>query len=375
MIAAGICILVIGGGTSAVLLHTTGTHSLSGPPQMQQDNGYGDNNGGQFPGDGNQGIQRPDGNMGNDNNGSEAFGHGHNGHGPMDNNDNNGMPPQQDNGTQTPDSDQSMPGNKQQDKQDNNDNDDSSTKETSILTTSVQLNELLTTKTQAPANQPDSNQSFAGPDMGDRSMNGYGMNGHGMMGNDMDHHDMGGHGMHHGSFLMQVLHSNQISLASKIAVLATAVLGFLWLILAWFTIVCYLYQTSTFSRMNPAIWTLLGIIGSVFALIAFFIARSILRIKCAVCGSWQDIGQAYCNACGSKLQRICEACGAAVSQDAAYCASCGAEQQTSTLIKDAKPDDSFASDETAVIDELSDADETDTQNETPFSEGECVEEE
>jgi hypothetical protein len=114
--------------------------------------------------------------------------------------------------------------------------------------------------------------------------------------------------------------------------------------------------------MNPAIWTLLGIIGSVFALIAFFIARSILRIKCAVCGSWQDIGQAYCNACGSKLQRICEACGAAVSQDAAYCASCGAEQQTSTLIKDAKPDDSFASDETAVIDELSDADETDTQS-------------
>ena len=325
-----------------MLLHITGAHSLFGPPQMQQDNGDGDNNGGQFPEVGGPGRQMPDGNMGNGDKNGGTFGHGHNGHGPIDNNNSNGSqkPPRQENGTQTPDSDQSVPGNKEQDKQDNDDNDDNSTKETSILTTSIQPTELQTSD-----NQPDGNQNFTGPDMGDRSMNG------------------GGHGMHHGGFLMQVLHSNRTSLASKIAVVATTILGFLWVILAWLTIVCYLFRSSTFSRMNPALWTVLGIIGNVFALIAFFIVRSILRIRCAGCGSWQDIDQAYCSSCGKKLQHVCAACGATVSQDAAYCARCGAEQTVSSQIEEIDSDRLSESEESTSTNNLTDAEELSAQNE------------
>lgn len=122
-----------------------------------------------------------------------------------------------------------------------------------------------------------------------------------------------------------ILHNNQISIVTKIVILATTILGILWLLVVWYTIVCYLYRSSTFSRMNRTLWTILGIFGGILALLAFFIARSILKVRCENCDAWQDAEQAYCTDCGAALQQNCPGCGASVSQNAAYCPSCGKE--------------------------------------------------
>jgi hypothetical protein len=240
LIASGICIFLIGGGASAIMLHTLDANAFAkgSQPQLQQPGeGPGEMNGGQ-QGNGNLGDGGQQGQPGNmpGNNGGQFRGpDGHHGQGSMGNNGDMQAPPQ---------------GN-------------------------------------------DSQGNF------------------------------GGHGMHHDSFLHRILSNSQISIATKIVVLATTVLGILWAILTWLTIVCYLYRSSTFSGMNRVLWTVLGAIGSVLTLIAFFIVRSFLKARCENCGSWQDNDQTFCTTCGSMMRRDCPGCGTSVAQNAAFCPSCG----------------------------------------------------
>ena len=84
----------------------------------------------------------------------------------------------------------------------------------------------------------------------------------------------------------------------------------------------WLYQAATRSRMNTLLWPVLGVAGSVWALIPFLIARSFLRQRCSVCGTWQKKAL-YCHACGKQLIAACPACGEHCDPDDRYCPQCG----------------------------------------------------
>lgn len=278
LLAAGLCILIIGGGASAILLHTVDANALGGSTQIEQENSAG---------------RQPPGT-------AQPYG----GHGRFGNDGKQHLPDQ----NSTPDT-QEGNGASPENGANNDNNTGNSNNSSKSGNTSQDAN------TTGAIAQVASYQQTAGGNMG--SM--------GNMGGGFDGVRMDGRGGHHGHFLSMILHNNQISIVTKIVILATTILGILWLLAVWYTIVCYLYRSSTFSRMNRTLWTILGIFGGILALLAFFIARSILKVRCENCDAWQDAEQAYCTDCGAALQQNCPGCGASVSQNAAYCPSCGKE--------------------------------------------------
>lgn len=381
LIAAGICIFAIGGGTSAVLLHTVDANAFSRGVNMQQgmpgaqgqdgtqgqpggDANSGNGNfSGQVPGNGGFGGQGQDGSNGQNPGGS-------NGQNPGNDNSGNQLPDQRPgrfdmNGNQNApdaDSDSQLPDDKKDsqssEKQQNSQSSDNKQENQKSADNQTDTSKKQGDNAAAGSFWTDNNAQSATPmnavkvetpanympgiqvgGMDEQEMTGgvqnmrgqqgatggqdmrgqQGMNGdHCMNGGRMD-----GGRMHHAGFVSRVLNNSNVSIASKIAVLATTILGIIWAILMWLTIVFYVFRTSVFSGMNKVLWTVLAAVGHVFALIAFLIVRSIVNERCERCETWQDAGSEYCSNCGNAMSTNCPNCNASVSFHDAWCASCG----------------------------------------------------
>ena len=384
LIAAGICIFAIGGGTSAVLLHTVDAQAFTGMQQIRGNenlnqtmpggnggqggntlpDGNGQSGGNTLPDGNNQqgGNALPGGNDSSAGSGGNDFGY-RNGRGYGGRGFGNGGTPQgnadftaPDNGQNadapginTPPSDNSQssgtdnsqknaPDNSQKNASDsaqNKDTDNSrnagsgSTQKDGAPGTGTVMPAVMNTTAATGNTNTTAATGNTMPEAGEEtgagfvgSMQAAAMNRGGMGAGGREMNGFGGR-MNRAGFLQRVLGNANVSIASKIAVLATTILGIIWAILTWLTIVFYVFRTSVFSNMNRVLWTVLAAVGHVFALIAFFIVRSFVKERCENCESWQEAGAEYCTSCGSQMRTSCPNCGASVSWKDAWCASCG----------------------------------------------------
>ena len=115
--------------------------------------------------------------------------------------------------------------------------------------------------------------------------------------------------------------------------IASIVLCGLCALAYWLLVAAWLYKASAKAGMNRALWTILGLLTNLIAVLAFLIVRGRMA-RCPSCGVWQQPAP-YCGVCGAKLQRICPNCGriCAVSED--YCPNCG----TALMVKSQAEDD------------------------------------
>ena len=94
----------------------------------------------------------------------------------------------------------------------------------------------------------------------------------------------------------------------------------------WLLVPAWLFQASVRARMNTLVWPLLGLLWSLWGLILFLVIRSLLRQRCAACGTWQRKAS-FCTACGRSFHVTCPSCGADCSPDDRHCGRCGASLQ------------------------------------------------
>lgn len=93
----------------------------------------------------------------------------------------------------------------------------------------------------------------------------------------------------------------------------------------WLTVAAWLYKAAAGAGMNRALWTILGLLLNLPALLAFLIVRGRMT-RCPACGAWQKPGF-YCAACGAKLQTACPACGKISPAASGFCPHCGTALQ------------------------------------------------
>ncbi len=91
----------------------------------------------------------------------------------------------------------------------------------------------------------------------------------------------------------------------------------------WLAVAAWLYKAAALAKMNKTLWTVAGLAGDLAAVVLFLIVRSIIREKCAECGSWQKKGGEYCSGCGERLKVKCPGCGAECKKGEKYCPVCG----------------------------------------------------
>lgn len=115
------------------------------------------------------------------------------------------------------------------------------------------------------------------------------------------------------------------STGAVVVAITTMVLCGLCALAYWLMVAAWLYKASAKAGMNRALWTILGLLGNLLALLVFLIVRGRLT-RCVSCGTWQKPGQ-YCVSCGAKLENLCPNCGnvCPVSED--YCPRCGTSQK------------------------------------------------
>lgn len=113
------------------------------------------------------------------------------------------------------------------------------------------------------------------------------------------------------------------STAAKAAIGVTGMLCFLIGIVFWLLVAAWLYQAAVLAGMHGFLWLLLGLGGNVGAAVLFLLVRSLIREKCAACGSYQSVKAQYCTKCGAALSQKCPQCGAVCDKDDRFCHSCG----------------------------------------------------
>lgn len=120
------------------------------------------------------------------------------------------------------------------------------------------------------------------------------------------------------------LHSASITEPSAGAKILLGVYGLLCLLIGisyWLLIAAWLYQAAEKCAMNGLLWTVLGILFNLAAVLAFVLLRS-RKPFCPGCGRHQDAAE-YCRFCGEPMRRKCGGCGAAAGIHDAYCSQCG----------------------------------------------------
>jgi hypothetical protein len=108
------------------------------------------------------------------------------------------------------------------------------------------------------------------------------------------------------------------------AVSATvAVLSLLWL---WFMLPSWVYIDAQQRGVpRPLLWSLLTLIGSVFALMVYLISRptDVPELRCPQCGKALNGSKAACPYCGADLSAVfCSRCQYPVKPDWSFCPSC-----------------------------------------------------
>ncbi len=112
------------------------------------------------------------------------------------------------------------------------------------------------------------------------------------------------------------------TLPVKCTLLAIGAVFFALFAVWWLLVPAWLYQASKRAQMNTLLWPLLGLVWSLWGLLLFLVARSLLRQRCSSCGAWQK-SASFCRACGAKLHVTCPSCGAECSPGGQYCSHCG----------------------------------------------------
>lgn len=110
--------------------------------------------------------------------------------------------------------------------------------------------------------------------------------------------------------------------AAKAAVGGTAAAALLFFGVYWLLVAGWIYQKSLQAGMNAMVWGFLGLLGNLGAGMVFLLVRSVLRRKCAACGTWQQKAL-YCRACGEKQERRCPSCGETCTPEDHFCHHCG----------------------------------------------------
>lgn len=128
--------------------------------------------------------------------------------------------------------------------------------------------------------------------------------------------------MREGHHFLEHINISAPSMAAKISMGFTWVLGF-WMVISFCILVAaWLYKAATQSGMNGLLWGVLGLGGNLFVVVVFLVVRSYTRKKCHACGRWQkDAG--FCMACGAQMTRTCPECGAECGMEDMYCTKCG----------------------------------------------------
>jgi hypothetical protein len=103
--------------------------------------------------------------------------------------------------------------------------------------------------------------------------------------------------------------------------IASIVLCSLCALAYWLLVAAWLYKASVKAKMNRALWTILGLLTNLIAVLAFLIVRGRMT-HCPLCGAWQKPAP-YCGACGARLQRICPSCGRICTISEDFCPNCG----------------------------------------------------
>jgi len=88
----------------------------------------------------------------------------------------------------------------------------------------------------------------------------------------------------------------------------------------WLLAAAWLYKASAEAGMNRALWTVLGLLANLIAVLAFLIVRGRMT-RCPSCGVWQKAAL-YCAACGAKLSIACPGCGGICAASNEYCPNC-----------------------------------------------------
>jgi ribosomal protein L32 len=89
----------------------------------------------------------------------------------------------------------------------------------------------------------------------------------------------------------------------------------------WLMVAAWLYKASAKAKMNRALWTILGLLTNLIAVLAFLIVRGRMT-RCPSCGTWQKAAP-YCGECGARLQIVCPNCGKVSSVSSDFCPNCG----------------------------------------------------
>lgn len=113
------------------------------------------------------------------------------------------------------------------------------------------------------------------------------------------------------------------SVLAKIAIGVTGLICALTAVTFWLLIAAWLYKAAILSGMNGLLWFLLGLCGTLFAVILFHLVRSFKRKKCSSCGHYSSVTARYCTECGAVLTEKCTECGGSARSDDKFCPSCG----------------------------------------------------
>jgi hypothetical protein len=105
---------------------------------------------------------------------------------------------------------------------------------------------------------------------------------------------------------------------------ALCVFGMFLFVVAWVTLIGYIYGDAKRRQMRYVMWTLLAIfIPNAIGMILYFILRDPLPKPCLGCGHIEKAGFPFCPHCGALLQPTCSKCGKPVDPTWANCAHCG----------------------------------------------------
>lgn len=113
------------------------------------------------------------------------------------------------------------------------------------------------------------------------------------------------------------------SLGARTALVVSGLFGVLLGCAYWLLVAAWLYQQAERVEMSGILWFVLALVGNLAAVLAFNIARGVLRVQCGSCGGWTRKGSTYCSRCGCSLSHSCPSCGAALRQEDDFCSRCG----------------------------------------------------
>jgi hypothetical protein len=104
---------------------------------------------------------------------------------------------------------------------------------------------------------------------------------------------------------------------------AATVVSLIWL---WFMLPSWVYIDAQERGVpRPLLWSLLTLIGSVFALMVYLISRptEVVDLRCPQCGKTLNGTRAGCPYCGADLSAVfCQRCQYPVKADWSFCPSC-----------------------------------------------------